>query len=125
MGNLAAGIDDRIGFFSAVPEACLVTDAAGNILDANDASDELLRGAGDLAGRSVESFVALEQRHVFRGKLAAALAARRMKFFARLRRADGDLAVELSVAAVRGPQGRVRLFWVLMPRHERPRSGSS
>ena len=134
MGNLAAGLDDRIGaleaelehlaadrqhyadFFALAPEPCFVTDAAGAILDANHAAARLLGGEGELRGRPIDWLVPMEQRRMFRASLASVAAGcGQVRFPGKLRRRDGDLAVEFSVSAVQRARSALRLLWVVRP----------
>jgi PAS domain-containing protein len=134
MANLAADIDDRLralereieqlaadrqryaDLFAFAPEACVVTDAHGTILEANALADELLEGRGMLQGTAIEAAVPMEQRRLFQGLLSAALAGSgRARIPGSLRRRKGDVAVEFSVGVVRRPRAPARLFWVLRP----------
>ncbi len=136
MGNIAAELDDRLraleneleqlaadrqryaDLFALAPEACLVTDVNGTILEANALARELLQ-ATQLQGIAIDSFVPLEQRRMFQALAGAAIAcecATRIPGSVRL--ANGDVPVEFSVGVVR--RGRaVRLAWMLIPLQRR------
>jgi PAS domain-containing protein len=135
MGNLAADVDDRLralereleqlaadrqryaDLFAFAPAAVLVTAANGTILDANLAADALLRGDGELRGKALDAFVPMEQRRMFLAEASAAIeGAGHARFPARLRLAGGDVAVDVSLRALRRPRALLRVCWVLRPR---------
>ncbi|HWA39522.1 MAG TPA: PAS domain-containing protein [Burkholderiales bacterium] len=116
MANLAADLDDRLRalereleqlaadrqryaeLFAFAPEACVVTDVDGIILEANRAADALLDGRGALRGKALDAFVPMEQRRIFLAQTSAAIEGPGCgRFFARLRRPGGDVAVEVSL----------------------------
>ena len=132
MANLAADIDDRLralereleqlaadrqryaDLFAFSPEASVVTDAHGTILDANAAAEALLQGGGRLRGQALDAFIAMEQRRVFFALVSAAVEGEgRGRFPAKLRLAGGDVAVEVSLRAMRRARGPLRIVWVL------------
>lgn len=144
MANLAADLDNRLraleteleqlaadrqrqaDLFTFAPEAELVTDAAGTILDANVAAAELLRGEGELRGGQVDALVPMEQRRIFRAYVIAAVTGRgHARFPGKLRLRDRDLPVEFSVRVVRGGGTPLRVVWMVMPCHDRPPCGNS
>src|ERR1700682_4048083 len=58
--------------FELAPDAYLVTDPYGIIMEANAAATRLLGAStAGLRARALDLFIPLEQRGVFRGKLAA------------------------------------------------------
>ena len=133
MGNLAAGLEERLQaletelcrleaeraryaeWFLRAPCAGLATDGRGAILEANEAAAQLLgRPAGALAGQLLASFVPMEQRRVFAGKVAALAPGGREAWAGALRGRRGDARVEFIVAAQRGARPAL-LYWVLRP----------
>ncbi len=133
MGNLAAGLDDRVHaleielrqleserdryaeLFARAPCAYVLTDAGGAILEANAAAGELLgRPAGALAGKVFAYFVPLEQRRVFLGNLAALRPGARVAWQGAVRGRHADTRVEFTVRAAQRPR-QVLLYWLLRP----------
>jgi PAS domain-containing protein len=139
MANLAADLDDRLraleheleqlaadrqryaDLFAFSPEASLVTDVHGTILDANLAADRLLHGGGELRGKALDGFVPLEQRRVFFATVSAAIQGiGSARFPAKLRLAAGDIEVSFSMNEIRRARAPVRLAWTVRPCHEAP-----
>lgn len=135
MTNLAADLDDRLralereleqlaadrqryaDLFAFSPEACVVTDANGTILEASLAAEALLQGEGALRGQALDAFVPLEQRRMFLAEASAAIdGTGHARFPAKLRLAGGDVAVEVSLRAVRRARAPLRIAWTLRPR---------
>ena len=129
MANLAGDLDDRlralerdleqlaadrqryVELFAFAPGACVVTDVNGTILEANLAAEALLDGHGALRGKALDAFIPMEQRRMFLAQASAAIEGTGQgRFFAKLRRADGDLAVEVSLQRLREP---LRISWML------------
>jgi PAS domain-containing protein len=136
MANLAADIDDRLralereleqlaadrqryaDLFSFAPEACLVTDVHGTILEANDAADALLEGRGVLRGQAIDAFVPMEQRRVFQSMVGAALAGcGNARFPGSLRVRRGDVPAEFAVRTLRRASAGQCLVWQVRPAH--------
>ena len=136
MANLAADIDDRLralereleqlaadrqryaDLFSLAPEACVVTDMHGTILEANDAADALLEGRGALRGQAIDAFVPMEQRRVFQCTVGAAIAGcGSARFPGSLRLARRDVRAEFAVRALRRTSAGQRLVWQIRPGH--------
>ncbi len=128
MTNLSADLDDRLRalereleqlaadrqryaeLFDFSPEACLVTDLNGTILEANQAADALLAGAGALRGAALDAFVPMEQRRMFQAVAGAAIeGVGRGRLPAKLRLARGDAAVDVSLRRLR----HGRIAWTL------------
>ena len=135
MANLAADIDDRLralereleqlaadrqryaDLFAFSPEATVVTDANGTILDANLAAGALLQGAGELRGRALDAFIPMEQRRVFVATVSAAIEGEgQARFPAKVRLPGGDVGVEISLRTLRRPRGALRICWSLRVR---------
>jgi PAS domain-containing protein len=138
MANLAAAVDDRlraleteleqlaadrqrhVDLFTFAPEPQLVTDAAGNVLDANLAALELLRGEGELRGRRLDWLVPMEQRRGFQSRVSAAIdGSGHARFAGSLRLRDRDVPAAFSVRVARGDGASLRLVWLVMPCHDR------
>jgi PAS domain-containing protein len=136
MANLAADIDDRLralereleqlaedrqryaDLFAFAPDACLVTDVHGTILEANDAADALLEGRGALRGQAIDAFVPMEQRRMFQSIVGAAIAGcGHARFPGNLRLARGDLAAEFAVRTLRRAGAGQCLVWQVRPAH--------
>jgi PAS domain-containing protein len=103
--------------FELAPDACLVTDAEGTIREANVAAGLLLGAApASLAGKTLESFVPLEQRRVFSGKVAVIAAGDvgRLAWQGTLCGEKERLKVEFGVSAIRHALTPMRsLCWML------------
>ena len=70
--QLAGERRQYLDIFEQSPEAYVVTDAEGTIVDANGAAmDVLQRRRGQLKGKSLAAMVALERRHEFRARTRA------------------------------------------------------
>jgi PAS domain S-box-containing protein len=104
--------------FELAPYACLVTDAAGEILEANRESGELLDGhAAQLAGKALDAFIPMEQNTVFRGRVAAmagGLACKRSWRGAIVRAQGTRVDVEFTVGCIRRDTTTL-LCWMLRP----------
>lgn len=73
--RLAGERQQYLDFFEQSPEAYLVTDAAGTILDANGAAVDLLQHRRrHLHGRILAAMVALDRRTEFRARLRGLIA---------------------------------------------------
>ena len=99
--------------FAFAPEAFVVTDPNGTILEANQAADALLEGAGALRGAAIDAFVPMEQRRIFQAEAGAAIeGVGHGRLPAKLRLARGDVAVEVSLRRLRNG----RIAWTLRRR---------
>ena len=73
--RLAAERQQYLDFFEQSPEAYVVTDAAGTIVDANGAAVDILqRRRRYLQGKVMAAMVALDRRKEFRARLRSILA---------------------------------------------------
>ena len=116
--QLAADRQRYADLFAFAPEACVVTDVHGTILEANDAADALLEGRGALRGQAIDAFVPMEQRRIFDASVGAALAGcGKARFPGNLRLARGDLPVEFAVSALRRARSAQRVVWQIRPGH--------
>jgi PAS domain S-box-containing protein len=128
MGNLAADLDNRLRalehefeqlaadrqryaeLFSHAPEAFLVTDLHGTILEANQAADALLEGRGALRGRTIDAFVKMEQRRMFQALVGAMIeGVGHGRLPAKLRLDHCDATVDVSLRRLRNG----RIAWSL------------
>ena len=110
--------------FAFAPEAYLVTDPYGMIMEANTAAGRLLETSPEgLRGRALDLFIPLEQRRVFRGRLAAMAAGagtERMTWRGGLRGVRTDLGVDFTVGCVRHRSlPMFTLCWLLRPLEDR------
>jgi hypothetical protein len=113
--------------FDLAPDAYLVTDPYGIIMEANAAAAALLgasafgpgASAASLRGRALDLFIPLEQRGVFRGKLAAMAAGPgldRATWRGGLRCARNDIKVDFTVGRIRHRAlPMVSLCWLVRP----------
>jgi PAS domain S-box-containing protein len=103
--------------FRLAPDAYVVTDSFGTIKEVNEAAQGLLRlSAPRLAGKPLQLFIADEHRELFRTSLNALLCqnlASAKTWWGALRRGDGVLSIEFTVAAIGDAAGDTRLCWVL------------
>jgi hypothetical protein len=116
-------------YFGGMPTlaAYLVTDPYGTIMEANAAATLLLSPsafgpgacAASLRAKALDLFIPLEQRGVFRGKLAAVAAgagAQRAAWRGGLRCAHADVNVEFTVGRIRHRAlPMVSLCWLIRP----------
>jgi PAS domain S-box-containing protein len=108
-------------FFQYAPDAYLITDAGGNIREANRAALELLKAAHeDLVGRPLSGHVADEERVGFLTRTIGLMlgpSAKPSSWRARLQAADGAaLEVDLSVRAIPLKKSGVGgLCWLIRP----------
>jgi PAS domain S-box-containing protein len=105
--------------FRLAPDAYVVTDSYGTIKEVNEAAQGLLRlSAPRLAGKPLQLFVSDEHRDLFRTSLNALLCqnlASAKTWWGTLRRGEGVLSIEFTVAAIGDAAGNTRLCWVLRP----------
>jgi PAS domain S-box-containing protein len=106
--------------FELAPDAYLVTDPYGIIMEANAAATRLLgASAAGLRARALDLFIPLEQRGVFRGKLAAMAAGpgpERAAWRGSLRCPRADMNVEFTVGRIRHRAlPMVSLCWFIRP----------
>lgn len=128
MTDLAQGYEERVialqrenerlsrraALFEHAPDAALVTDAAGAILEANAAAGRLLGEAPNaLRHRSLDIFIPLEQLRYFRERLQGAPVRELSRWPGTLRRLAGDVKVEFSVAALNHAQQLPLLVWTV------------
>jgi PAS domain S-box-containing protein len=118
MGNLAGDLRRGADVFAFVPVACLVTDLAGTVLQANLAAERMLGVvAQSLRGRLLEHYVPMEQRKIFRSKvggLASGLA--NAAWRGAVRASGRDVKVEFCAAGIQRPGLAVQsLCWLLRP----------
>jgi PAS domain S-box-containing protein len=118
--QLALERDRYADLFELAPDAYLVTDPYGIIMEANAAAARLLGAcAASLRGRALELFIPLEQRGVFRGKLAAMAAGPgpgRAAWRGGLRCSRNDLRVDFTVGRIRHRAlPMVSLCWLVRP----------
>jgi PAS domain S-box-containing protein len=113
------GIRQQAEFFMYAPDACLLTDAAGIIRDANPAAAELFGvQPPKLANRPLAVFIPRDGRAAFRSSvlgLAGDASGQPRRWPASIERATGArLAVEISVRPVnQARQAVTRLCWLL------------
>jgi PAS domain-containing protein len=112
--------DRYADLFALAPEAYLVTDPYGIIMEANVAAARLLQAAPEsLRGWALDLFIPLEQRRVFRGRLAAMAAGGdtgRTTWRGGLRGAQMDLSVDFTVGCIRHRSlPMLSLCWMLRP----------
>lgn len=112
--------DRYADLFELAPDAYLVTDTYGIIMEANAAATRLLRGsAPSLCAKALDLFIPLEQRGVFRGKLAAMAAGpgpERATWRGSLRCDRMDMNVEFTVGRIKHRAlPMVSLCWLLRP----------
>jgi hypothetical protein len=125
--QLALERDRYADLFQLAPDAYLVTDLYGTIMEANAAATLLLGGAAFAAGarpaslraKALDLFIPLEQRGVFRGKLAAmgaGLSPERTAWRGALRGARADTNVEFTVGRIKHRAlPVVSLCWLIRP----------
>jgi PAS domain S-box-containing protein len=118
--QLALERDRYFDLFDLAPAAYLVTDPYGIIMEANAAATALLGdSAASLRGRPFDLFIPLEQREVFRGKLAAMAAGaglERASWRAGVRGDRTDTSVEFTVGRIKHRAlPMVSLCWLLRP----------
>lgn len=108
-------------FFEFAPDAYLISDAGGNIREANQAALELFRAArGDLVGRSLDGLIADDERAAFltrsRGVMIGS-AAVAPPWQANVRTLEGStLRVEFSVRAIPLKESGIGgVCWLLRP----------
>jgi PAS domain S-box-containing protein len=105
--------------FKLAPDAYLVTDSSGNISEANVAAQKLLRlSAPHLGGKPLQLFLSEANRNPFRTKLNELLCqstGTAKSWWGELRKGDGALSVEFTVAVIGDAAGKTRLCWVLRP----------
>jgi PAS domain S-box-containing protein len=103
--------------FKLAPDAYLVTDSSGNIKEANVAAQKLLRlSAPHLGGKPLQLFLSDANRSPFRTKLNELLCqstATAKTWWGELRKGDGVLSIEFTVAVIGDAGGSTRLCWVL------------
>jgi PAS domain S-box-containing protein len=101
--------------FELAPDAYLVTDASGRILEANHAAATLLGLSHELLiGRGVSSFVPAEERRTFRqwfGELADARGVHEME--TRIASRIGERDVSISIAPMHRPGALVGFRWIV------------
>lgn len=106
-----------VDLFNFAPDAYLVTDLYGVILEANQAAGELLGTAPYfLAGKPLANFVAMSDRLAFRGGLnRLAKVGRRDGWSVRLRpRSESEFAAAMTAAVVRDLDGTpTSLRWLI------------
>jgi PAS domain-containing protein len=112
--------DRYADLFELAPEACLVTDPYGIIMEANAAASRLLRiPAPGLRAKALDLFIPLEQRRVFRGRLnamAAGVCIERTTWRGGLRCAHADMSVEFTVGGIKHRSlPMLQLCWLLRP----------
>jgi PAS domain S-box-containing protein len=110
--------DRYFDLFDLAPEPYLMTDPYGIIMEANAAAAALLgTSATSLRGRPFDLFIPLEQRGVFRGKLAALASGtglERAAWRGGLRWDRLDASVEFSVGRIKHRSlPMVSLCWLL------------
>ena len=105
--------------FRLAPDAYVVTDSYGTIKEVNEAAQGLLRlSALRLVGKPLQLFISDEHRDLFRTSLNALLCqsvASAKTWWGALRRGEGTLSIEFTVAAIGDAAGDTRLCWVLRP----------
>jgi PAS domain S-box-containing protein len=108
-------------FFQYAPDAYLITDAGGNIREANEAALELLRAPRDaVVGRPLSEYIAAEHRVGFLTRSVGLMLSGALKpdtWRAHLRPAEGDvLTAEFSVRAIPlKKSGAGGLCWLVRP----------
>src|SRR5712671_1163006 len=113
--------DRYADLFELAPDAYLVTDPYGIIMEVNAAATRLFGAcAASLRGRALDLFIPLEQRGVFRGKLAAMAAGpcpERATWRGGLRCSRNDLSVDFTVGRIKHRAlPMVSLCWLVRPR---------
>src|SRR5712671_7030413 len=97
--------DRYADLFELAPDAYLVTDPYGIIMEANAAATRLFGAwSAGLRGKALDLFIPLEQRGVFRGKLAAMAAGPgpdRATWRGGLRCARADIGVDFTVGRIK------------------------
>jgi PAS domain S-box-containing protein len=112
--------DRYADLFELAPDAYLVTDPYGIIMEANAAATRLFEAcAASLRAKALDLFIPLEQRGVFRGKLAAMAAnpgAERATWRGGLRCAHRDIQVAFTVGRIKHRAlPMVSLCWLVRP----------
>jgi PAS domain S-box-containing protein len=108
-------------FFQFAPDAYVITDAGGNVREANQATLELLKATrDDVVGHSLTDYVAADDRMSFLTRtvgLMLGASAKPLTWRARLRPREGEaLLAELSVRAIPlKKSGAGGLCWLLRP----------
>ena len=108
-------------FFQYAPDAYLITDAGGNVREANHAALELLRAPYDeVVGQPLSAYMAEDDRVNFLTRtvgLMLGAGAKPMSWQARVRSTDGAaIPVELSVRAIPlKKSGVAGLCWLMRP----------
>ena len=117
--RLAQDCQHYADLFRLAPDAYVVTDSYGTIKEVNEAAQALLRlSAPSLAGKPLQLFISDEHRDLFRTSLNALLCqsvASAKTWWGALRRGEGVLSIEFTVAAIGDAAGDTRLCWVLRP----------
>jgi PAS domain S-box-containing protein len=116
MGALYEDLKRDADLFAFVPNACLVTDLAGTILQANFAAERMLGAAAEaLRGRPLEHYVPMEQRRIFRSKILGLTGGLPQATWpGAVRCAGRDIKVEFSAAGIRRPGLPLQsLCWLL------------
>jgi PAS domain S-box-containing protein len=116
--QLALERDRYADLFALAPEAYLVTDSYGIIMEANAAAGRLLEVSPEsLRGKALDLFIPMEQRRVFRGRLGTmAAGTERTTWRGGLRGAHRDLSVDFTVGCIRHRSlPMLTLCWLLRP----------
>lgn len=115
--QLAGERQQFLDFFEQSPEAYLVTDAAGTIVDANGAAVDILqRRRRVLRGKPIAALVALDRRTEFRGnlrRLAAGESGARRSFSTVFEAPELRTEVQLSARLIERGQGIGGICWLL------------
>jgi PAS domain S-box-containing protein len=104
-----------LGFFTHLPDPCLVTDAAGVVRESNRAAGELLGVRPEaLSGKPLAVFVSETDRRDFRNRVLEGLPQEETAEWEVTLRPRGTLPlrVKVRVSAMREGQGRTALIWV-------------
>ena len=106
-------------FFEYSPDAYVITDAGGNVREANQAALEILNAPrGDVVAHPLSKYVAEDDRVAFLTRtVSLMLGGRPLSFQSHLRPADGPaMAVEFSVRAIPLKKSGVGgLCWLIRP----------
>ena len=112
---LAAERDHYLSFFERSPEAYVLTDAAGVIVEVNGAAVDILqRRRRELRERPLASMIALDKRADFRGRLAALAAGAAPAAWRSVIESPGLRSdVRFSARAIERPSGVAGICWLL------------
>jgi PAS domain S-box-containing protein len=104
---------ERYGeFFDYAPDAYVITDAGGNIREANRAARDLL--GADIVGRALDRYIATEQRTIFLSRLLRLAPGSPVSWETRLGRESQKAQLSVRAIPLR-TSGVAGLCWIIRP----------